>query len=350
MRTSSTLAVSALAAFAAIPATALAADRHVSPVGAGATCSQASPCALGYALGAGSAPGDTILLAAGTYPAGAGFTFTKQLTLRAADLAGARPVLSGAQNAVTLSATGAAAGSVVEHLDVRATNGGLSATALRADVPVTVRDTHARGATQAIALFGGGSTLEDFTGTRTAPGAIVPAVRVDGPDVTVRRLTATTPAADGAGAVMLGMGPADTAEDLVVTGGSGVTVAGGTLRRARIESATGIGLAVGPDVLVTDSTVLAKGGDAVFASFGSSRLRHVTAVSTAPGGHGLRAPANPNTSTAHEIVATNVIARGPAADVRADPSRGSASSRTSAPTGASSSRTPLSSRPSEARW
>jgi hypothetical protein len=67
MRPKKTLAfVLTVAAFAVAAPAALAAERHVSPAGAGTACSAAAPCSIEEAF-AGAASGDEIVLAAGDY-------------------------------------------------------------------------------------------------------------------------------------------------------------------------------------------------------------------------------------------------------------------------------------------
>jgi hypothetical protein len=94
MKTHASALASVLAFAAALPA-AHAADYYASPSGSGSTCSQASPCSVGTAVGKPNA-GDTVYLATGTY---SGLRPTKSgsasawITFAAAP--GAVPIING---------------------------------------------------------------------------------------------------------------------------------------------------------------------------------------------------------------------------------------------------------------
>lgn len=317
MRLSSTV-VPTLAAFAALTSAAQAADRHVVPaggVGAG-ECTPDARCTLAYAVAGGSDPGDRLLLASGTYPAGAGLTVGKPLTIAALDPAAARPVISGTQvDKKTLQFTADATGSALEHVEVRATGTNINAAAVVATDALRISDSVVVGA-QLGAMAGSGSLVEDSRFERSG-GGFNGALRLTGAQLTVRRITVRS-TGGASPALVLGMDATGTASDLdVQSDGTGADISGGVTRRARIDAVVA-GLGIGADALLTDSTVLARNGTAIRGSAATARLRNVTAVARGANGHGVWAPRQDNGGSDTVLTLTNVIARGDASDLRAE--------------------------------
>jgi hypothetical protein len=315
--------VAALALAALTPATASATDRYVVPSGGAASgeCPIDAPCTLAYALDGPGVPvdqDDTVFFADGTYLT-APIEINRRVNLRAQNLSGPRPTISGLQNDTAIVRfMDFAEASTVRHLEFRTAGTGLSATALRSDEPIAITDSVLRGKGRALSLYGGG-TVEDSTVVRTATEAEY-AADLRGPGLTVRRLRVEATELGALSGLKFELTPVDVVEDLtVLTNGPGMTIQGpGTVRRATVVSEQFTGVQFIGNALLTDSSVLSKGGIAIFAASGTSRLRNVTAVSRDPeNGVGVYVAANNFGTDQPKVTATNVIARGPVADVQA---------------------------------
>lgn len=302
------LLAAVLLALVAAPAS-VAAVRHAAPAGvAEGDCSAAAPCSAAYALeGAGSAAGDTVVLAGGTYP-DQPLTIDRPLFVTAAE--GARPVLrTTAPGATTLTLGPSSAGAVVERIGIRAAGDDATAVAVRSAATLQ---------RVAVSATTGRCLLSDAVGVRvdasrfSAPGpSDVPCLEATGDDaqwtdVVVRTPNVGTAAAFHSDGEIRGA----TFEGLH----TGLRVAGSPLVRRVTAIGALAGLEIAGGALVTDSVMVAtEAGSALLASAGESHVVNVTAWGDGAGATGIRA------TTGATLLVRNSIARGPSGDVVADP-------------------------------
>jgi len=178
----------ALTVALAAPAVAPAAVRHAAPgASALAPCTRAEPCSAAAAL-QGSAPGDTVVLGAGTY-AGQPLVVPRRLTLTARP-DGPRPVVTvTAPGEVALTVGPDAQDAVVERLALRA--GGEAAAAIEVAAASALEDLDVRTETAACLDTGvAGVRLVDSTFARTGASAD-PCLRTTGRDTSWTGVTVT---------------------------------------------------------------------------------------------------------------------------------------------------------------
>lgn len=293
----------------AAPAGAAAATRYATPSGGETSCSRTAPCGLAWALsGGGSAAGDTVVVAPGTYP-DAPLTVARPLTVTAA-LDRARPLLpTTADGTVTLTVAPAAAGTVLEHLAIRAT--GDEATGIRLDGEAALSDLTVRtGRGACLRSDAQGVRIDDSAFTQDGVTA-GPCLETTGADtswsgVLVTALNAELAAAySGNGEVV----------DGTFTGQVIGLQLGGSAAAHRITAAGAQrGVVLSGTTTVTDSVAIARaGGSAFSAGSGTHQLLNVTAWATGTGSAGIRS------TTGADVDVKNTIARGDAADLIADP-------------------------------
>ena len=237
---------------------------------------------------------------------------------------GPRPVVTTVGTGTALDISASAAGTTLQHLDIRGAN-----TALEADGAVTASDLDLT----ALTAFSACAILEASQPSQLGPGvtATTPPngqVCIEAGEKAADSVTGLTVNAPGATGVQLLNGA--TLTDSTVNARVAVAISQGTVRRATLHGSDfGVtfraSLPSNPP-LVSDSVVTssADDGDAVLAFDNTFdvpvNLRNVTAIATGKDSRGLLAfpQANPG-SAPGEIDARNVIARGTAHDVSAFP-------------------------------
>jgi hypothetical protein len=267
--------------------------------------------------------GDELRVSPGTYPEQV--TVSKQLTI-AGQPGMPAPVITSNGDTVTIAAGGA--GSTLQHLDVRAGRAGFAA--LEADVGVTASDLALTSSTLCADLAGTTQFGPGITATETSPNTVC--INANGPDVVLRGLTVNALAEPVMGMAVAG---GAVVTDSTVNASFAASIAnGGTARRDTFNGAM-VGVETdqsGPNV-ISDSvaTATAADGAAVRAfanppagTVATTILRNVTAIASGPASTGLDAQSSFTTSggTLHGstlIDAENVVARGTANDVAADP-------------------------------
>jgi hypothetical protein len=227
----------------------------------------------------------------------------------------ARPVLRSAQpNTVAVTVTAAAADSMIDHLDVRAT--GRGAVGFDVASAATIDDVTATSATSAC-LRGDatGLRVSHATMRQTRPGS-EPCLQTTGEDtmwdgVTVSVRDAPLAASYSGNAVII---------DVTVRGGDTALELGGSPTAHRVTAdGKQRGIALSGNALVTDTVAIAGGGGAaVFAGAGDHELVNVTAWGADAGSFGVRAV------NSAQILVKNTIARGGSADISAAGQPGSA--------------------------
>ena len=291
---------------------------------------------VSQAIGA-STGGDRIELMPGTYPEQV--NVTKPLSIFGPP-GGPRPVIefTGAGATVTIAAAGA--GTTVTDLDIRGL--GAATSALVADGAVTAMDLDLIATATCADLAGAAPSQLGPRVTATTSSVIDPCLaaglfaadRVIGVTVNAPR-TAGVQLNDGA-----------TLTDSTVKAAAALTIEGGTVRRSTLNgTSAGVIAATGTRAtaaLVSDSVVTstANGGVAVQAAVINMipipvKVRNVTAIATGNGSTGLEArsqdPQGAPVPAGAAIDARNVIARGTARDVWAEPGAGSGCSGACAP-------------------
>lgn len=292
----------------AIPAGAEAATRHVSPTGAGeGACERLAPCSVAWAVnGEGSAPGDTVVIGPGTY-ADQPLVIARELTVTAAPDA-PRPVFRTTQGSGITVAEGAA-GSLVEHLAVRAA--GADAPAVSVGAAVTLRDLSiTTSEAPCLRSAATGVRVEDSTLTATGPLAEA-CLETTGNDTSWTGVTATARNGETAASYS---GNGTILDGTFTSQGVGLEVTGSPAVHRVTGAAGQRGITLSGSVRLTDSVAVSRaGGVAVFAGDGTHELLNVTAWGARPGAVGVRAV------NGAQLEITNTIARGPAADLAAAP-------------------------------
>lgn len=304
-------AVALVVACLLAPASAGAATRYVSPGGAASgACERDAPCSVGWAVnGGGSAPGDTVVVSAGTY-VDQPLVVGRELTITAAPEA-PRPVFrTTAAGAAALTVDAGAAGAVIERLAIRAAGPG--GVAVEVGAAVSLDDLRVVTATApCLRSDAKGLRIDDSTFAQSGASE-VPCLQTSGNDtswtgVTVTAFNAVTAAAyAGNGEVV----------DGTFTGQATGLELGGRARVHRVTATgreRGIAL-LGGATMVTDSVAIARaGGSAVLAAGGAHQLLNVTAWGDGAGAYGVRAV------NGADLTVRNTIARGGARDLSADP-------------------------------
>ncbi|MCW2992333.1 MAG: hypothetical protein JWM73_2927 [Solirubrobacterales bacterium] len=298
-----------LAALLLAPAAAGAATRFVSPTGpAEGACSRTAPCAIDWALsGGGSATGDTVMVARGTYP-DAALVIARPLTVTAAPDQ-PRPVLrSSAPGGSALTVAEGAGGTVVEHLAVRATGEGATGVDLR-DVAAVDDITVSSRSAPCLHSAAPGVRIDESTFTRTGAGS-APCLETTGSDTSWTGVTVTALNVETAAAYS-GDG---TIADGTFTGQSVGLRLGGNPSVHRVTAAgRDRGVLLSGTTTLTDSVAIARaGGSGVFAASGTHELLNVTAWGDGNGAFGIRAV------NGAQVTVKNSIARGTFSDVVAD--------------------------------
>lgn len=299
-----------LLALALTPASAEAATRFVSPDGADSGgCGRAAPCSVAWGLnGEGSAPEDTVIVRPGVY-ADQPVALTKPLEVTAAE-AGPAPIFrTTTPDSVAFTVGAGAAGSVIEHLAIRARGTGA--------VAIDVQDQASLAGLSVSSVDGAclrstakGLRIDDSTFTQTGVASDA-CLQSSGNDtnwtgVRVSALNGDTAAAfAGNGTIVDAVFSAST---------TGLEATGDPTVRRVTASGSARGIAVGGTATVTDSVAIARaGGSAVFSAGGSHQLLNLTAWATGAGSYGIRA------TNGAALSIKNTIARGEAVDISADP-------------------------------
>jgi len=256
--------------------------------------------------GEGSASGDTVVIGQGIY-ADQPLMIARELTITAAPDA-PRPVFRTSDGAA-LTVAEAAANSLVEHLAFRVT--GASAPAVAVDAAATLRDLAITTATApCLRSAATGVRIEDSA--LTAKGVLTqPCLETTGNDTSWTGLTVAARNSDVA-AAYTGNG---SIHDGTFNGqGTGLQVSGSPAVHRVTGAAGDRGIMLSGSVRLTDSVAIARaGGTAVFAGDGAHVLLNVTAWGARRGGVGVRA------ANGAQLEVVNTIARGPAADLAAEP-------------------------------
>lgn len=301
------LALLALATLAA-PAAAQAVTRYVTPTGADAgDCRRAAPCSAAHAIaGEGSAAGDTVVVLPGVYDV-VPLVISRPLlvTARPDD---PRPLLHSATG-TTLTVGADAAGTVLEHLALRASGGDGIAADIRA--AAVIDDVRARSSgTGCLRSATAGVRLEDSVLTLRGASA-GPCVQTTGADTTWDGVRIEAPLADLAASYE---GNGDLT-DVTAVGRLGGLALLGTPSAHRLTAEGrdhGLLLEEG-SALVTDTLALARrGGSAVRARAGEHELVNLTVQASGAGSAGIRA------QDGAVLTVKNTIARA-ADDLAADP-------------------------------
>ncbi len=237
---------------------------------------------------------------------------------------GPRPVVTTVGTGTALAISASAAGTTLQHLDIRG-----ATTALEADGAVTASDL----ALTALTAVSACAILEASQPSQLGPGvtATTPPngqVCIEAGEKAADSLTGLTVNAPGATGVQLLNGA--TLTDSTVNARVAVAISQGTVRRATLHG-TDFGVTFRASLpsnppLVSDSVVTSSGddGDAVLAFDNAFdvpvMLRNVTAIASGKDSRGLLAFPQANAGSAPgEIDARNVIVRGTAHDVSAFP-------------------------------
>lgn len=299
-----------LLALALTPASADAATRFVSPDGAASgSCSRAAPCSVAWGLnGEGSAPGDSVIVRPGVY-ADQPVALTKLLEVTAAEAAPAPVFRTTTPGSVAFTVGAGAAGSVIEHLAIRAKGTGavaidVQAEALLAGLSVSSVDAACLRSTAK------GVRIDDSTFTQTGVASDA-CLQSSGNDTnwTGDRVSALNGATAAAFA-----GDGTIADAVFSASITGLEATGNPTVRRVTASGSARGIVVGGTATVTDSLAIARaGGSAVFSAGGSHQLLNLTAWATGAGSYGVRA------TNGAILTVKNTIARGKAVDISADP-------------------------------
>lgn len=299
-----------LLALALTPASADAATRFVSPDGAASgSCGRAAPCSVAWGLnGEGSAAEDTVIVRPGVY-ADQPVALTKPLAVTAAEDAPAPIFRTTAPGSVAFTVGVGAAGSVIDHLVIRANGAGAGA--------VDVQDEASLAGLTVSSVDGAclrstarGLRIDDSTFTQTGVASDA-CLQSSGNDtnwtgVRVSALNGVTAAAfAGDGTIV----------DAVFSGSTtGLEATGNPTVRRVTATGSARGITVAGTATVTDSVAIARaGGSAVFSAGGSHQLLNLTAWATGAGSYGIRA------TNGAILTVKNSIARGGAVDISADP-------------------------------
>ena len=318
-RLARTVAIAAMAAVFVCPAVADAATRYVKQGGAtsGNCLTPATACSYSRVLNDAAGPtqpGDTVMVASGTYNVSPAEVLVKELVHVVGASGGPRPVFTGGDsNSPTFKLIAPAGGSTLTNLDIRAS--GNSSAALWTDVGITAQQLTLSSNAICAYLNAPASTLRDTTATAAATGsACITAVQ---PGTTLRNVDVTQSNAFGT-AIYIG-GSGSTAEDLfVISAGEGGLIANTAagdrvIVRRSVISASGYHgvVAGGGPVLITDSFLRSggAGGAALSVSSGDAQIRNVTAIAAGSNSHALRIESAPPGNTGN-LLARNVIARG----------------------------------------
>jgi hypothetical protein len=319
------LAIVSIVLCAASSASADPVTRVVAPGAAGIDCSVQQPCSYAYATSVGSNAGDTVLVMPGTYDVSAApVDLTHRLTI-VGDPDQPRPVFTTSDpNQTTMTVENSAGGTVLKHLDIRATG---AFEGLRANGRVEGYDLAVFATFRCAMFFSAGSILQDSTLTAEPGGGSQPLCLDSAGASTFSRLTVKAPTGTG---VYLEFG-GNTLEDSTVTALNALRLSGGVTDNtiARV-SLSGTDYALQADMSgrarVTDSVITSSSGTAAVNAFFNGtalHLRNDTIVATGTGASGIRAAAASGTLSAAQIDARNVIVRaaGPdlSAEVAADP-------------------------------
>ena len=312
------VAVGAVASAIACPAVADAATRYVKQAGlnSGSCLTVGTACSYSRVLNDAAGPtqpGDTVIVASGTYNVNAAEVLVKEQVHVVGSSGGPRPVFTGSDtNSPTFKLIAPAGGSTLTNIDIRATGNGSAA--LWADVAITGQQLSLTSNSLCAYLNAPGSTLQDATAAAASTGtACITATQAG---TTLRNVDVTQSNAFGTAFYIGGSGT--TAEDLhVVSAGEGGLIASSpsaervVVRRASISVGGFHGVSTAGPVLISDSFLRSAGssGAAMSVATGDAQIRNVTAIAAGSNSHAIRiesaSPGNqPN------LLARNVIARG----------------------------------------
>src|SRR5688572_525897 len=192
-RLARTVAITAMAAAFACPAAADAATRHVKQggVNSGSCLTLATACSYSRVLNDAAGPtqpGDTVMVASGTYNVSAAEVLVKERMHVVGSSAGPRPVFTGSDpNSPTFKLIAPAGGSTLTNVDIRADGNGSAA--LWADVAITGQQLSLSSKAICAYLNAQAATLQDTTATATSTGsACITAVQ---PGTTLRNVDVT---------------------------------------------------------------------------------------------------------------------------------------------------------------
>ena len=304
------------AAVAAAPAQGALNRRFIKPNGAtsGSCLSIAAACDYAYVLnGAGSAANNPVTVLPGTYDVTAEpVVLARPLKITGSSSGSTRPTFEiGAPDGpnTAFQIPGAAAGTTLTHLAIHTQ----SNEAIEIVGGAALADLDVVAATSCVNANVDGVSVVDSSLTQTNDLGASTCLVLNGSDSPIRRTTVT--------AATNGVMTNGETEDLAVdAGGTGVLQIAGSLDRSIVRSNDGPAVALGANAALRDTVAISRGSRAaVDVGRGSTATaRNVTAVSS--GGVALHASAGTDTPAIDggRLNARNVIARGAAADVRAE--------------------------------
>jgi hypothetical protein len=313
------VALAAMAAAIVCPAAADAATRYVKQAGltSGSCLTVGTACSYSRVLNDAAGPtqpGDTVMVASGTYNVNAAEVLVKEQVHVVGSSGGPRPVFTGSDpNSPTFKLIAPAGGSTLTNLDIRAD--GNSSAALWTDVAITAQQLALTSKSLCAYLNAPASTLQDTTATAASTGTAC--ITATQPGTSLRNIDVTQSNAFGTALYIGGSGT--TAEDLfVLSAGEGGLVANTAagervvVRRSHISAGGYHALVTGGGpVLITDSFLRSggPGGAALAVQTGDTQIRNVTAIAAGSNSHALRIESGPPGSQAN-LLARNVLARG----------------------------------------
>ena len=235
---------------------------------------------------------------------------------------GPRPVVTSGGGGATFAISASAPGTTIQHLDIRAT--GPDEPAFVASGTVTATDLALAATGECAELLGSAPSQLGPGVTATTSSSSVPCILAGGSVVdTLTGVTVNAPGTTG-----ISVPGAATLTDSTINAEDALDLAGGTVRRTRLNGA-GVGLRASSllATVVSDSVITSSqdGGDAVLASGGPGGplvLRNVTAVADGSSSTGVGAlSADGAGRTGAAVDARNVIARGTANGAVGEPGR-----------------------------
>jgi hypothetical protein len=300
----------ALAVLALTPACAQGATRYVAPHGAaGGGCTRAAPCSVAWGInGGGSAAGDTVALLPGTY-ADQPIDLAHELFLHGPERGG-RPTFRTTGPGAGLVVEGAAAGSTLTRLALRATGAGSGADVRAASTLTNLTVATATGS--CLRVGAPGVRIDSSSFTQAAASTEV-CLGSDQPDSQWNDVSVSAPDSDTA-AVFSGDGAVVNAS--FTARGTGLQLGGSPTVRRVTARGDRYGILLGAAAaLVTDTVAVArKGGTAIQAGAGADELLNVTAYATGAGSDAVHAAQD------ERLTVKSTIALGAAEGIVADPS------------------------------
>lgn len=299
----------------AAPAAAQGATRYVVPGGLGAApCSSGNPCGLPQGIAA-AATDDTVQLSAGAYNLGnTPLSITKRITVAGDPGAAAPSITAGAGAAIKLTA--GASDATLRHL--RITNTVFAGAGITADAGLKLYDVGVAVGYGECAKITGAATIQDSTFTQGVAGPST-CLGVIG-KASLLRVTVNASKSDAFVTSVILIG-ADSVLDQssISSGGAGLSLGQGTIRRTSISAVTAAASMRGT---VTDALLRATGANGIALLLGqglTTVVRGVTAIATGTNSVGIKATAATfNGTTGAQLDGKNLIARGTKLDVEGE--------------------------------